>query len=170
MAKAENDATPAGTKSVYPPILLLIVVGLLLYWATGYGETARQLPILVSIGTLILIVLDLFSRLHGKLGTLIRSALGAGFQNQEMTSKPRWQSEILQFIWVACCVASIAFIGILPTMPMFIFLYMVIQGRQKIIISVIISILVLLLIGLVFELLLGYELHRGILFDPSGRD
>lgn len=167
-AKAVNDKTPTGVSSVYPPVLLLIAVALLIYWAYGYGETARQLPVLVGTGTLILIVLDIISRLRGKVGVVIRSSLGAGFQDREMDFNPRLQSEIIQLAWIVACVVSILFVGILPTVPMFIFLYLVIQGKRSFIFSVIVSLHVLLLVGLVFEVLLDYELYRGHQFGQDG--
>jgi len=170
MAKVQNDETLTAVRSVYPPVLLLLAVSTFIYWAYGYGEAARQLPVLVGTGTLALIFLDILSRLHGRVGIAIRSALGADFQDREMTRDPRWQSEIIQFVWLMACVASVALIGILPTVPIFIFLYMVIQGRLGFVFSVIVSLLALLLVGLLFEVLLDYELYRGMLFDRDRFD
>jgi hypothetical protein len=167
MTKPDGEDIPAGVKSIYPPILLLIVVGLLIYWTYDYGETARQLPLLISTGLFVLIILDLLSRIRGKVGTLIHLALGAGFQNREMTHSPHWRAEITQALWVVCCVTSMALIGILPTIPTFIFLYMVIQGKQKIVFSLVIAALVVLAVGLVFEIFLEYDLYRGMLLDPD---
>jgi cation transporter-like permease len=157
-------------RSVFPPIPPLIAVMLLISVASGYGETARQLPLIVGTSTLVLILLDIVSRLPGKAGAIIRSALGAGFQDPELTEEPRWQSEAIQLVWVATCVLGILLIGILPTVPIFIFSYMFVQGGQRLIVSVIVALLVLLLIGLLFEVALDYELYRGMLFDESGFD
>jgi len=164
----EDGEIPEGINSIYPPILLLIVVGLIIYWSYDYGETARRLPLLISTGTLILIVLDLLSRFRGRLGEWIHLALGAGFQDREMQQYPRWQAEIMQFVWVACCVISMALIGILPTIPVFIFLYMVIQGKQKVSFSLMIAALILTVVGLVFEVFLEYDLYRGMLLNRDG--
>ena len=168
MAEAENDRIPMGVNSIYPPILLLIVVGLLIYSAYDYGETARRLPLVVSTGTLVLIVLDFLSRFRSKVGAMIRIALSAGFQDPEMKHAPQWQSEIMQVIWVAFYVISIVLIGILPTVPIFIFSYMVIQGKQTFVASLVVSILTVLVIGLVFEIFLEYDLYTGMLFNQYG--
>ena len=167
MTERESDKIPAVVNSIYPPILLLIVVGVLIHWTYDYGETARRLPLLVSTGTFALIILDFLSRLRGKAGALIRFALGAGFQNREMQHDPQWQSEVIQVIWVACCVSSMVLIGILPTIPLFIFLYMVIQGKQNIKFSLMVAIFVVVLVGLVFEIFLEYDLYRGMLLDQD---
>lgn len=166
----ENERIRSDIRSVYPPLLLLTAVGLLIYWAYGYGETARQLPVLVGTGTAILVVLDILSRLHGKVAAVIRSVLGAGFQDRELTLESRWQSEIIQFVWMFSCVVGIVFIGILATVPAFVLMYMFIQGKQSLLFSMTISLVVLVLVGLVFEVLLDYELHRGLLFDQGKYD
>ena len=93
--------------------------------------------------------------------------LGAGFQDLEMKHDPEWRSEIRQVIWVACCVISMALIGILPTIPLFIFLYMIIQGEQKVVFSVLISALVVIAVGSVFEIFLEYDLYRGMLLNQD---
>jgi len=167
MTQPEAEQVPPGVTSIYPPILLLFVVVILTYSTFDYGETARQLPLLICAGLFVLIVLDLLSRLPGKAGALIRLALGAGFQNREMTHSPRWQAEIIQIMWVAGCVISMALIGILPAVPLFIFSYMVIQGKQKIVFSLMIAMLIVCVVGLVFELFLEYDLYRGVLLDPD---
>jgi hypothetical protein len=168
MAQAENDKIPSGIKSVYPPILLVILVGLLIYWANDYGETARRLPLLIGAGTLVFIVLDFISRFRGKFGALIRLSLGAGFQDPEMKHSPKWQSEIMQLVWVAFSVTGIVLIGILPTVPIFVFLYMLIQGRQNFLPSLMVSVLTVFVVTLVFEVLLEYDLYRGLLFNQDG--
>lgn len=168
MTQAENDKTPRGMKSICPPLLLLIVAGLFVYRAYDYGDTARQLPMLVGAGALLLLLLDVLSRFDTKFSALARLALGAGFEDREMLTVPRWQSEIMQIAWLAACVAGIVLIGILPTIPLFVFLYIVIRGEQGITFSLFISLLVFLLVGLVFEVVLDYELYRGALFNRFG--
>ena len=168
MPQAESDKIPTGVNSIYPPILLMIAVGLFIYWAYDYGETARRLPLLISTGTLVLVVLDFLSRFRSKVGALIRLALGAGFQDREMKHEPQWQSEIIQVIWVIFCVSSMVLIGILHTVPIFIFLYILIQGKQTFKISLLISFVIFLIVGLVFEILLEYDLYRGMLFNTDG--
>jgi len=167
MAKAENEKTPAGTKSLYVPVPLLVLVSLLIFFTYDYGQTASQLPLLVSTVTLVLIILDFLSRLRGKIGTFIRMSLGAGFHDLEMKHDPEWRSEIVQVIWVAFCVISIVLIGILPTIPIFVFLYMVTQGKQTIVSSMMVSIFSVVVVALVFEVLLEYDLYRGLLFDQD---
>lgn len=168
IAQAGGNDIPAAVRSIVPPVLLLILAGLLIYWTYDYGATARRLPLLIITSTFVLIILDILSRIRGKVGALIRLALGAGFQDREMQHYPDWRAEIMQFGWVAACVISMALLGILVTLPIFIFLYMVIQGKQKIVFSLMIATLVVVVVGSVFEILLEYDLHRGMLLNQVG--
>ena len=145
----------------------MIAAGLFVLWTFDYGVTARRLPLLIGTSTCLLIVLDLLSRFRGNAGALIRLSLGAGFQDREMKHDPDWRSEVMQFIWVTSCVCGMALIGILPTIPLFIFLYMLLQGKQKIVFSLITSIVIVSVIVLVFEVLLDYDLYRGLLFNQD---
>lgn len=162
-----NDEIAKGVKSIYPPLCLSILVGWLIYWSYDYGATARQLPLLVSKGLLVLIALDVVSRARFKIGALLHLALGAGFQDPEMKHTPDWRAESMQFAWVAACVIAMALIGILPTIPAFIFLYMVLQGRQPILFSLLVAGLIVCMVGVTFEIFLEYDLYRGILLNNS---
>lgn len=167
IAQADDEDVPAGVSSIYPPLLLSIVVGLLIFWSYDYGETARRLPLLISTATLVLIFLDILSRFNSKVGRAIRLTLGAGFKDREMQNNPAWRAELMQVFWVASCVVSIALIGILPTVPLFIFAYMVIQGKQKLAFSLMIATLILIVVGVVFEIFLEYDLYRGMLLNQD---
>jgi predicted permease len=62
------------------------------------------------------------------------------------------------------------FIGILPSVFVFVLVYMRYQGKQSWRNSVLASIGSLLFVVAVFEILLQYNLYRGALFDPRGFD
>jgi hypothetical protein len=168
MTETEEETLPRGLISVLPPVILLIIVGIFLYWTLDYTQTARRLPMLIGIGTLLLIMLDIISRLPGRLGIYIRFALGAGFQDREMQFSPNWTSELKQLVWLMGCVISVVLIGILPTVPVFIFFYMFIQGRQGVLPSLLVAVAIMVVVWLVFEYLLEYQLFKGMLFDSDG--
>lgn len=164
----DSDKIPAIIQSVYPPLLLMGLAGLLIYWSYDYGETARRLPLLVSSGIFVLIFLDLLSRFPSKISALIHWTLGAGFQDREMKHDPNWRDEIVQITWVAICLAGMALFGILATIPMFIFMYTRIQGKQKPWFSLLIAAIVVAMVGLIFEFFLEYDLYRGMLLNDDG--
>jgi hypothetical protein len=168
MAQGDSDTGPTGVSSVYPPIALAILAGLILYWASNYGETARQLPMLISSVTLFLAVLDIASRVCGPIGRFLQLSFGAGFEDREMDFRPPLSAELMQLTWVAVIVTGIAFVGILVAVPVFTFLYALIHGRWHPLTCAALAILVVALIATVFEGFLDYDLYRGLLFSDDG--
>ena len=163
-----DDRLPAGIDSVFPPLLLIALGALLVHAALGYGETGRQLPVLVGGVTIALAMLDLLSRFGGRIGAWLHEALGAGFDDREMKHAPPITEELRQAGWLAACLGLIVLLGLLAAVPLFIFLYTWRQGRQPVIASVTAAVAVAVLVGLVFEVALDYQLYRGLLF--GGRD
>lgn len=168
MTTADSDTMPAGVSTVYPPIALATLAGLILYVAADYGATARQLPMLISGVTLALAVLDFASRLRGPVGRSLRLTLGAGFDDREMSFRPVISAELVQIAWLALVVAGVAFVGILATVPVFTFLYAMVHGRWPALYCAGLALFVLALIGVVFEGFLDYTLYRGLLFSDDG--
>lgn len=166
--QADDDRLPAGVDSVFPPLLLIVLGVLLVYSALGYGETGRQLPLLVGGITVVLAVLDFVTRLPSFAGGWLRRALGAGFRDREMKHAPRLADEIVQAAWLAGCVGAIVLVGLLAAVPLFIFLYTWLRGRQPVFASALTAIAVALLTGVVFEVLLDYQLYRGLMFGGRG--
>jgi hypothetical protein len=164
----EQPRVPPAVRSIYPPLVLMTISGILTIWSFQYGETARMLPSAVAGVTFILSVLDLVSRFGGRFAKFVRFSLGAGFDEPEMTHNPRWPAEVKQILWMTAVVAAMALIGILPAIPLFVFFYMFISGRQSLISSLLTAIVLLAIVWVVFEILLGYELYRGLLLDPLG--
>lgn len=80
----------------------------------------------------------------------------------------RWHAEVVQVGWLLCCVIAMALFGILITIPLFVFLYLVLQGRRKIGFSLLVAALVVVAVGFVFEFALEYELYRGMLLNRDG--
>lgn len=168
MPEIDHQEVPATAGSIYPPLLLIIFSGIILAWSYRYGPVARFLPVLISSATLLLAVLDLFSRFRGRAADIIRFVCGASFQDREMKHHPDKRSEFKQFAWIVGCLAGMLIIGILPTIPLFVFTYMHFQGRQEIVPSLLTAIIAVAAIGGLFELLLGYDLYYGILFGGRG--
>lgn len=132
-----------------------------------FGDTARQLPILIGSGTLALIVIDFLSRFQNSAGRFLRAAIGADFSDPEMQHSPRWQAEIIQIACLALFLSGIVIFGFLAAVPSFIFFYMLVLGKQSILRSALVSIGIVVLIATLFEVILDYDLYRGLLFDSN---
>jgi hypothetical protein len=163
-----SDPVPAKIKSVWPPLLLLLMSLGYAYWAQDYGDIPRLMPTLVGLATAGLAVLDLLSRFDTRLGRALQLTLGADFERREMSHDPSLASEARQLGWMVGCIVALLMIGILPTVPLFILAYMRFSGGQPWMRSALSALFVLIFVTVVFEVLLDYSLYRGVLFDPRG--
>ena len=167
-AAGSDGRAPRGIDSVYPPLVLLLSAVALIYAALDYGDDGRQLPLLVGGVAALLAVLDLLSRRRGPVGAWLRDAPGAGFAEREMKYSPPLAAELRQAAWLAVCIGLVLLVGLLPGVPLFVFLHAWRQGRQPLRHSTLAAILVAAACGLVFEFALDYQLYRGLLFGGRG--
>ncbi len=159
---------PAKVRSIWPPLVLFVLAVAYTWGAQEYGRVPRLMPTSVGIAMAILAVLDLVSRFDTAPGRAIQVTLGADFRSPEMNHDPELHRELLIVGAMLGCVASMLVIGILPTIPIFIALYMRLWGRRSWISSLVTAVLVLAFVVAVFELALGTTLYRGLVFDPRG--
>lgn len=170
MARQEESKVPRAVRSVYPPLLLIGLAAAYVWWSRDYRAGPALVPAIVGIGTMVLAAIDLLSRLDLPAAGMIRDYLGADFRNREMQHDPDMRDELMQFGWIVGCVAAMLTIGFLPAIPLFVFLYMRVQGRRPLRTSLIGGAVVLAFVVVVFEFLLDYALYRGVLFDDDGFD
>ena len=143
MASLEtHDDAPKAVRSIYPPLVLIAVAFLMIVWSQRYNETARLVPLLVSYSLLILASIDLVCRFDAAIINPLRDFWGADFQNREMKHDPQPAAEVSQVLWMVGCVAGMMLIGILPTVPIFIFFYIIINGRRPWLESLIVTAIV----------------------------
>ena len=169
MASLENsDHVPRAVRSIFPPLVLIGIAIMMIIWSQRYNETARLVPLLVSYSLLILALIDLVCRFDRPFIGPLRDFWGADFENREMKHDPQPAAEVSQVIWITGCVAGMMLIGILPTVPFFIFFYIVINGGRPWLESLIVTAIVFAFVYIVFEMLLDYQLYRGAFFDERG--
>ena len=159
---------PRKVRSIWPPVVLLALSVGYTIWAQKYGDVPRLMPTIVGVATGILAVLDLLSRFDSRLGTFLKVTMGADFSNREMTHDPSLRAEAVQIGWMVGCIAAMLTIGILPAIPLFIAGYMRVSGGRPWVSCALSALIVLAFVTVVFELLLDYELYRGVMFDERG--
>jgi len=163
-----NDTAPKLVRSVAAPSVLIAASLALLIWSSTFDQTPRQVPMLVAGAMLVLSIFDFICRFDVPALRPLRDFWGADFRNREMRHNPRWTAELGQVLWMIGCVAAMLSIGFLPAVPLFVFLYMVINGRRPMIESLATAAIVFGFVYIVFEVLLDYQLYRGALFDARG--
>lgn len=168
MTSPDPEDTPRLVRSVAAPLVLIAVSAGLFIWASTYNDTARQVPMLVAGAMLLLSAIDFACRFEAPVLRPLRDFWGADFINREMRHNPRWTAEVVQALWMAGCVAAMLAIGFLPAVPLFVFSYMVANGKRPVGESVMAAVVVFAFVYIVFELLLDYRLYRGAFFDARG--
>lgn len=168
MTTEPGSAVPPFVRSVYPPLVIMAAAAIMFVWSLRYNATARELPLLVSAALFILGAFDLVCRLDKPGLSMLRDFWGADFRRAEMTHNPRVGDEVVKVAWMVGCVAGMMLFGILPTVPIFVLLYMTISGKRRWLESLIAAAVVFAFVYIVFEVLLDYRLYRGALFDPRG--
>lgn len=164
----EDSRTPKAVRSVGPAVVLAAFSVLMIVWSQRYSETARLVPSLVGWGMLILCVIDILSRVDLPFSQLLRDFWGADFRNPEMKHNPTWTAEVGQVLWMTACVFGMLTIGILPSVPLFVMAYMAFHGGRRWVECIAAGAIVFFFVFVVFEVLLDYELYRGVLFDERG--
>jgi hypothetical protein len=127
-------------------------------------------PLIVGYATFILCLLDLASRFGGRFAGYLRVFLGADFRQLEMQHSPRLSRELTQAGWMVLCAAGMLFVGILPTVPLYVLLSMRFNGGRPWRAAVTAALAAGSFTYIVFEVLLSYRLYRGVLFDERGFD
>jgi len=155
-------------RTIYPPILLgLLTIGFIV-WSYYYSPTSRMVPLVVGYGTMALLALDLVSRLDNRVGSMVRIAAGADFSDLEMPSTTRPSKELGAALSMAAAVVGFLLVGHLVAVPLLIVAWMRLIGRRSWRESLIAALATGLFIYVVFELLLSYELYRGVFLDKRG--
>ena len=166
----DSSQTPALVRSPLVPLALFVMSSVFAIWSNQLPEIPRMMPFLVAMITAVLCVLDFLARGKSEFAQKIGHWLGADFSNREMKHNPAISAEAVMILWMLLCVSLMMFIGILPSIFIFVLVYMRYQGKQSWRNSILASIGNLLFVVAVFEVLLQYNLYRGALFDSRGFD
>ena len=166
----DSSQTPALVRSPLVPFALFVMSSGFAIWSNQLPEIPRMMPFLVAMITAVLCVLDFLARGKSEFAQKIGHWLGADFSNREMKHNPAISAEAVMILWMLLCVSLMMFIGILPSIFIFVLVYMRYQGKQSWRNSILASIGNLLFVVAVFEVLLQYNLYRGALFDSRGFD
>lgn len=165
---SEDNRAPKAIRSVWPAVAVAGFAGIMILWSRNYGEVSRLVPTIVGWAMLVLSIIDILSRLDLPFSKFLRDFWGADFRNREMKHNPALKAEIGQALWIAGLVTGMLTIGILPSVPAFVMGYMAFHGGRRWIECIVAGAIVFGFVFVVFEVLLNYELYRGVLFDERG--
>lgn len=149
-----------------PPVIVTLFGLVFILWSYSYGERARQVPLIVGYTLVFLSMLDIIATSQTTFGHRVKSfftgTLVGGDENDGQ-SYPLGRV-LLAMAWPLGFVTSVYFFGFILVIPVFVFLFVVIQGRSSMRRGLMASVITSSFIYIVFEQLLKYEIFAGIVF------
>lgn len=152
-------------------VLFFLLLGYAVYEAFSFGLAARLLPLIIGIPAFCLSVLVLGAELHaqrrntGQDSKVDGDSGGADDQSlQDERSLARKEWTVIA--WLAGLVLFIYLIGILWAIPIFLILFMRLQGREPWKATLSVSFGTIAFIYLLFIVILRMQLYQGVLFVP----
>ena len=143
---------------------LAIFVGLFVWSESIQDVRGREFPVLVSGAAVILSVLDMIAHSGTAAGRWVTLMLAGGGESSTADPRRRLPVEALAVAWVAAALALVILCGFLVAIPAYVFLYLLLHGHRTLRHSLIAAVATTLGIWLAFEVLLRYDLYRGMLF------
>jgi hypothetical protein len=163
----ESNAPPIIT-SIWPAVVLLAFATAAFVVAQGYSSTSGRFPSMVAGAMIVLAVCDLWGRTKLPGAGFVETFGGTSFRQREMMHNPTLRNQLECVGWILVAFALMAGVGILAASPIFAAGYVRLRGRRSLIVSLGVGLGVFLFQFAVFELLLDYELYRGLLFTKGG--
>jgi hypothetical protein len=121
----------------------------------------RTFPLIIGYAGIVLSVLDIASVTESAFGRFVTRVLGASLDPDEI--KPRSvKRELVVFAIMGLGVLSMWLFGFLIAAPLFVFLWVLIGGGKSLKLSLYVGFATLVFIFGLFELILRYELFRGV--------
>jgi hypothetical protein len=153
------------TRNLYASLLILAIA--IAFQAMTYGLPAnnRMVPALVGWIAIVLCVLDVIAHTETAAGRWIARVMSGSAHIAAAKPGPGLAAELRAFLWIALACAGVALFGFMWTIPVYIFAYTVIQGRKPMILAGLTALGATFSIWVAFELLLEYEIYRGLLFS-----
>ena len=161
------DTHNLNARNMISAILLLAFSIVFLSWSYSYGERAQQMPVLVGWVMVFLCVLDVVASSGTRMGDMVRAFFSGTFVGEEVgaaAGKPLGRTLVAIF-WPMAFVALVAVFGFMPVIPVYAFLFVVAQGRKTVRQGIISAAVTTVFTYVVFELLLRYEVYRGLVFS-----
>lgn len=152
-------------RNLYISLLVLGLVLLFLYGTLSLSPQGRVMPQIVGVIGLVLCVLDVIAHTDTEIGRRVATVLSGSTHRPAEEAQPRVAAELVAFAWIVGATAAIVVFGFLLATPAYVFAYLVVQGRNSIMQSAIAAVVTTLFIWVVFEILMEYEVYRGLLFS-----
>ena len=145
-------------------VLVFFVV--ILVWTYRFPEArGREFPALVSMAAIVLCLIDLIAHTDTAIGRRLAAVMtGKVDPSAGILAHGAWR-EAVAILWLAGATLLIVVAGFLAGIPVYVFCYMVLHAGRPLRQGAIAALVTTGAIWLAFELLLGYQLYQGLLFE-----
>lgn len=155
-------------RELMPAIVVFVLAVTFLLWAQIYEGRERLVPTLVAWLTIGLATLDILSCSGTRFGQFMGKVL-SGAASTDTDKVPKLggvlRRQVIAVVWMSGFVALVAVVGFLPVIPIYVLLFMRLQGGKPWRQSVIAAVATSLFVWVAFELLLRYNVYGGLLFE-----
>jgi hypothetical protein len=142
-------------------VLVFFVV--VLVWTYRFPEArGREFPAMVSMAAIVLCLIDLLTHTDTAVGRRLAAVLSGS--SQLPTGGWGIRREAIAILWIAGATLLMVFAGFLAGIPVYVFCYMVLHAGRPVRQGIAAALVTTGAIWLAFELLLSYQLYRGVLF------
>ena len=149
-------------------LFLVAIFIVAVWWGWEWPYIAKLMPVYIAaIPGLVLGVTQLIGEASGSEARRAKKAEGVQMDDTtkvELDEKTELRRTLVYFAWFIGGAAGIWLLGIVITLPLLAFLYMLVEGREKLVPSVIMAICVYGMIWGLFEYTLEMRWPPGLLF------
>ena len=152
-------------KEFVPPAVMLVLGLAFLAWSFTYEGRAHLVPVMVGWTIVVLSIFDVIAQADTVVGRVVKAFFTGPITGEaEAGERQPWRKTLIVIAWPIAFLVAVYFFGFLPVIPIYVFLFMVLQGRMETRTSLFAAVIVGVSIYLIFELALRYTLYRGIVF------
>jgi hypothetical protein len=158
-------STTQNTKHLIVSLVVLAAFVTVLWWTYALDAKGALVPRLVCWTGIVLSLLDVVAHTSTGFGRRVAMAMsGTAHLEVEKRGAPLAR-EVVASLWMVGATALAVLAGFLPAIPVYVVGYMVIHGRKSLRTSVITAAVTTAVIWFTFEVLMEYQLYRGIFFE-----
>jgi Tripartite tricarboxylate transporter TctB family len=147
--------------------LVAIFLGAI-FWGWQWPYIAKLMPVYIAaIPGLLLGIIQLFREASGGETASAKKATGVDMDDKhksDLDEKTELRRTLIFFAWFIGGAVGIWLLGIVVTLPLLVFLYMLVEGREKLVPAVVMTVCTYLLIWGLFEYTLEMRWPPGLLF------
>ena len=165
MNSGMNIGAPEKRGPLYFALGLFALTVFFIYLSYGYTPKVRLFPLMVGYTGLILCTLDLISLTGTGFGRIIDTVFsGKAVKETGKAPKfaPKLSRQLIAMAWMVGLTIGIYIVGFMVMVPVYVFSSMLFQGKKSVKKCAYGAVGTTVFVWVMFELLLKYELYRGI--------